>query len=143
MLQPEHEHQCGETQGVGAGAHHFCRNNLSHSLTQRSCSSSTTAGSISVYSNLFMWVRTLVLTGGRPIELSSSCPSAESTKSTKAAAACGCGALRAMPMPCARATPGCTGSQSIGAPLRLTGPALALYTGRPPAVSPAPSTPAG
>src|SRR5258706_3685361 len=99
MLQPEHEDQCGETQGVGAGAHHFCRNNLSHSLTQRSCSSSTTAGSISVYSNLFMWVRTLVLTGGRPIELSSSCPFGESTQATQTAPARRCGPFGAMPVP--------------------------------------------
>src|SRR5260221_6442859 len=105
MLQPEHEHQCGETQGVGAGAHHFCRNNLSHSLTQRSCSSSTTAGSISVYSNLFMWVRTLVLTGARPIRLSSSCPSREGTEPTQEAASCACCALRAeaQPRPCGSA----------------------------------------
>src|SRR5258708_414420 len=128
MLQPEHEHQCGETQGVGAGAHYFCRNNLSHSFTQRSCSSSTTAGSISVYSNLFMWVRTLVLTGGRPIELSSSCPCGESTKSTKAAAASGCDAVPAVPMPFARAPTRWTRSPSVGPPFRLSDSACALYT---------------
>ncbi len=67
-----------------------------------------------------------MLTGTRPIDASSSWPSVESTKSTNAAAACGWGAFFAIAMPCARATTGATGSQSIGAPLRLSDSALLL-----------------
>src|SRR5207253_9979970 len=69
-----------------------------------------------ILSSLF----TRVLAGTRPIDSNRRWPSGESTKSAKSTAAFGCGALRATPMPCGRAATGCTGTKSIGAPLRLS-----------------------
>src|SRR5205085_4887904 len=129
VLQAEHEDQRDEA--------HFWMKSLSHSRVHFSCSSSTVAASTSVYSNWLRCVFTFVLTGTRPIELKSSCPSGESTKSTKACAAGRCGAFLRMAMPCGRATTGCTGSQSIGAPLRLKDSAFELYTVSPTGISPA------
>src|SRR6185436_407946 len=141
VAQPEQEHQQGEAERVrGQAAHRFASPRMkrsSHSLFHLSCSSSTVTGSTTVYSKSLRCVRTLVLAGTLPIDTSSACPSGDSTKSTKARAAFGLGALRATAIPCGRATTGCTGSQSIGAPFRFMLSALALYTVSPTWISPA------
>src|SRR5439155_14366966 len=59
VLEAEHEDEREDA--------YFWMKSLSHSRVHLSCSSSTVAGSTSVYSNWFRCVFTFLLTGTRPI----------------------------------------------------------------------------